>query len=270
MFRALKLRWKILLALIGISAIPLVLSAFIVFHLTEQQLQQDMTARVKAVANYVESTTASSQRELGNTVRLLAHDSDLVDTVDFARKTGDSVGLQEVINDENRHFRFDLVEVYSDDGRMLFRTSFGKKVPSQTGRDYPVIRSSFKGEAAHDLGLFDGQLAIVAAAPVFNAQGRIGHLVGVNFLDAGYARRLKKLSGAEVAFFTGKGVYVATRSELLGIDPASLRPAAAEGRAAGSKQLLRETQLDGTPFAVVTSSLGGRATEWFWPSARLS
>ena len=259
MFRALKLRWKILLSLIGLSAIPLVLTVLIVFRLSAHQLHQDMDARVEALANYVATSTSSTEREIGNTVRLLAHDSDILDTVEYALRSGDTAGLRAVIKEAHKHYRFDLVEVYADDGRLIYRTSFGQKIPARTGRDYPVIKASFHGQAAYDIGIFDGQLAMVAAAPVFNAKGRIGHLVGVNFLDAGYARRLKEISGAEVAFFTGKGIYAATRKGMLGLDPQLFvaAPAAGGGSRRGEGgRLVRDVQLGGTPYAVVTRSLG--------------
>ena len=78
MFRSLKLRSKILLALLLLCLAPLCVTLLVVSKTYEAQQQTDIFLRVNAIANFVERSTSYAQRERGGYVGLMAADVGIV------------------------------------------------------------------------------------------------------------------------------------------------------------------------------------------------
>ncbi|HEY7745429.1 MAG TPA: hypothetical protein VIA07_03750, partial [Desulfuromonadales bacterium] len=105
------LRWKILLAQIALSVIPLCITLYILTGLTVRQFEKSMQDRFTQMANFTERNTFYSQRELLNYVKLTSRNNDLVNAVYYASLTGDSSQLKDVIDKSHEIYNFDLVEV---------------------------------------------------------------------------------------------------------------------------------------------------------------
>jgi methyl-accepting chemotaxis protein len=260
MVGSLKLRGKILLSLIGLSVIPLAAVVLVFLQLTGRQLEREMEERAAGVADFVEISTTLSQREYGNYIQLMARNAEVVNSVYYASLSGETGGLQGIADEAQKRYGFDLIEILAADGTLVFRSVTLEGLPQVTGREHPVIQDSLEGEASYALGTFDGQLGVVTASPVLTGNEVIGHLVGVTFLDASFAMKLKALSHSEVAFFDEQGIYAATREELKSLDLNLLHSTAAEleelSRGVVSSRQIRRTTLDGEPFALIANSLG--------------
>ncbi len=240
----LSLRWKILVALLGLAVIPLAGTLFFVSRLSEGQIEKDMKKRVVQVSGFVEQSTTYSQREKANYLQLLAGNADVVNAIYYATLTGDSAQLRDALGDTHKLFNFDVVEVLDKTGRRLLRNAQDPGLKATSGKDHPVIEASLEGDAFYDIAHFDGKLGIVAATPVKLRSDIVGHLVGVTFLDEHMAGQIKALSRADIAFYDKSGIFASTHEGLAKLD--------LSGVVSGQ---LREARFGETPFALFTNSL---------------
>jgi methyl-accepting chemotaxis protein len=241
------LRWKILLAQIALSVIPLCVTLYILTGLTVKQFEKNMQDRFTQMANFTERNTTYSQQELLNYVKLTSRNNDLVNAVYYASLTGDSSQLKDVIDKSHDIFNFDMVEVLNKDGEVILRFLYeDEQLPASTGKEHPLLEASLKGESLGEISRFDGQFSVVAAAPVFLQQELIGSLVGVNFINDRYASQISSLSGTQVAFFDESGIVAVSHPELKNLVPAEI--------AGGDK---KEISLDGKPYTLSINNLGG-------------
>ncbi len=218
-----KLRAKILLALVSVSVIPLIFSLWMVGGMVISELEAQMQLRAQDSANFIEHTTTSVSTETLMLVRRLAGESKMVNAVYSDGVSGGNAQLTSVLAGlEN--LPFDQIQVLDGNGQQLYRDFLNgnEELPSTSGVEHPVIEASMEGEAYAENGLFDGRMAITAAAPIRMYGKPIGHLVGVTYFDINLATRLKALSRMEIAFFDEKGIFASTSPELVKLDLATI------------------------------------------------
>lgn len=245
MFISLKLRWKILLALVALSILPLIGVLYILSGLTVKELERSMSARFRQAAGSVERGTLNFREEVGNYIRLMSGDADMIDAVDHASRTGDTLGLEGAIRKNQKIFNFDLFEVLDEEGNVFLRMPEEETSAGSGDREHPVIAAALQGSAVSEIASYGGRLAVVAASPVELRQERIGYIVGVSFLNDAFAARVKSLSGGEVAFFDESGIIAVSHEELGGLSPLEYRKAGVQ------------IPLDGKPHALSVLNLGG-------------
>lgn len=256
----LSLRSKVLFALVALSVLPLCVALYVMAGLNEKQLVLDTELRVTAVSNFIERSITLAQRERGNYINLLAGRSDLVEAL-TAENNGSRDSLINYFTNQQKALNLDLVEVLDATGRILFRHLKEGDWPATSGPNHSVIEASLDGDASYEIAPFDGHLGIVAATPVKKGGHIIGHLVGVSYLNENYAKRIRALGAAEIAFYDQTGIYASTNKDLGKLDLAIFEATAAEKAelAAGKvkSRQIRQTLLDGTPHAVASFSLRG-------------
>ncbi|MBE0598532.1 MAG: HAMP domain-containing protein [Desulfuromonadales bacterium] len=249
MLSFLNLRWKILLALIGLSILPLIASLLIVYRLSERQLEADLDLRLTSVATLVERSTTSAQREKANYIQLLAANKEIGSALRYAALLGPTRQLAEQFAQAHRLFNFDLVVVLDPEGEPIMHLPEDTPRPRTSGAEHPAIQASLVGVPFEMLELFDEHLSIVATSPVLFEGELVGHLVGVTFIDRHFLTEtfgghLEALSGAELAFFNRQGVISATGDGLANLS----MTAVLDGR-------LRQTTIAGTPYALFQKRL---------------
>ena len=246
MFKALKLRWKILFGLIGMSVLALAVTLYIVSGINQRQLEGAMQQRVEEVSNFAEKSIDFKQQEVANYVKLLARNTDLVNAVYYTTLTGENTQIDKVIKGIQEVFHLDMVQVRNKEGKVLLRSvNAAADIPQTTDADHPLLQAGLSGKEAQGVAMFDGQLSIVSAAPVRLQQDIIGLLVGVDFLNDQFAEEIRDLSGAEIAFYEPGGVVAASNPALRKLP---LKEILQTGRGA--------TTIAGTPYALFTASLG--------------
>jgi methyl-accepting chemotaxis protein len=224
MFGSLTLRWKMLLALFGLSLIPLTGALILVERISERQFNDDLRQRAIEIGNFVEQALALTQRENNSYLELLTRNNDFTNALHHATQTGDGVPMQGAVQGVQQVFNFSLIQVLDPQGNLLLRSlGTNHDIPQQTGAEHPFIQASIGGESQSGLEVFDGRLALLSVAPVYVQQELIGHLIGANFIDDFFAFRIKAVSGAEVAFYQGSKVVAASRPELKELPVAELR-----------------------------------------------
>jgi methyl-accepting chemotaxis protein len=223
MVKRFTLRWKILLALAGISIVPLAAALFFVSGMTEKLIRQDMLRLAEKTGNFVERSTTASQQEIANYTGLLSSGGDLVNAVYYASLTGEVDQLRELANQARESYKLDIFEILKADGGMLLHAGKeGENAEEVLSLENPVIRGSMAGETSSALITARGRVAVVVASPV-KLQGQItGHLIGTSFLDDDFASRVKELSGAEIAFYDATGVVSSSSPQLKEVKPADI------------------------------------------------
>ncbi len=244
MFNNLKLRWKLLAALIGLSVIPLASSLLFVSSMAEKQLERDQRERMDMVTVLMERSAHFAQREKANYVRLLADNGRIAAIIEAAKSSGTTTPLDRELSNIGDFFNFHQLEVLDEKGDLIWRR---EDTGESNLRENPVVQASLEGRASDRLTLFEGRLAIVAAAPIPYQGQVIAHLLGItyvdeNFLYQTYGGDLASLQ-MELAFYGPRGVLAATR-DIEGLD----LPAVLAGE-------LRVVNLEESPYTVFSRPL---------------
>jgi len=219
-----KLRSKILFALVTVGIIPLVLSFWIVGGVATSEQQKQVELRARDAANFISVATSKTSTENLTLVQALASNPFMVNGIYSATLSGDNAQLVSLLDGMN-YLPFDQVQVLDKEGKRLYRlfANGDKETPATSGVEHPVIEACMEdGEAYAENGLFDGRMAVTSAAPVSMYGDPIGYLVGVTYFDISLANRLKALSRMEIAFFDESGVFASTSPELGKLDLAAV------------------------------------------------
>ncbi len=214
-----KLRSKILLALISVGVIPLVIGLWVVGGMVASELEVQVQVRARDSANVIEQTTSKASADDLKLVALLSGNPFLVNAVYSAGLNSDVSQLTSFLYTLD-NLSFDQLQVLDKGGKQLLRVFMNdnQEVPSTSGIEHPAIKASLDGEAYAESGLFDGHMAITSAAPISMYGEPIGHLVAVTYFDKKLATSLKALSHMEIAFFNQDGIIAATAPELNTVD----------------------------------------------------
>jgi len=243
-----KLRSKILLALVSVSVVPLVISLLMVGGMVSDELEVQMQGRSQDSINFIEQTTTRTSAENQMLVQMLASNPFMVNAVYSAALNGNDDQLVSVF-DSLEGLPFDQVQVLDKDGQRLYRSFANgyEEIPATSGVEQPVIEASLEGESYAESGMFDGRMAVTAAAPISMYGDPIGYLVGVTYFDKTLAARLKALSRMEIAFFDETGVFASTSPELSKLDLNAILQASSY-----------EAEINGVHHQVFYNSIGGK------------
>ncbi len=214
-----KLRSKILLALVSVSVIPMVITLWVVGGMIASELEMQIQVRGQDAANFIEQTTTKISSDDLARVQMMSSNPFLVNAVYSAGLSGDTAQLVSFI-DGLGELPFDQIQILDKEGKRLYRQMLGgnQDLPASSGVEHPVIEASLDNEAYAESGFFDGRMAIASAAPISMYGDPIGHLVAVTYFDEHVAARLKALTRMEIAFFDENGVFASTSPELAAVD----------------------------------------------------
>jgi len=215
-----KLRGKTLLVMLLVAVVPLLFSMIFLSNFTKDQIRTSMTQFAEKSSNFVARSTASSQQELSNYLRLLSNSSDIVNALYYASLTGDIDQLREPIEADREQYGMDILEVLGADGASLFRVqNAGLALPEQPEAEHPLlVAAREKGETKAGLATYLGKLTILVVSPVRLQDNIVGFLAGAYLLDDEFALYVKEMAGVEVAFLGDQGVVGASHPDLQGID----------------------------------------------------
>ncbi|OHB26366.1 MAG: hypothetical protein A2X84_07275 [Desulfuromonadaceae bacterium GWC2_58_13] len=249
MVTSLSLRWKILLALIGLSVVPLAIALLILSASVEGQLDRNMQLRAAELAGFVRKTIEYSEKEAFNYIRLTSQAPDLVNSIYFASSPEEMLDIGAIIEKTQKVFHFDVIQVLNAEGGLL-RSSIDKEHKGVIIGDFkghPLLLAAMADEEAMGLESVAGRAALVTVAPIQFHNKSIGYLVGTLFLDEAYAQKIKAITGSEIAFFSRDGIISASAPELQ-----ALKVADFSGRDSWN------ADLGNTPFRIYRFSLNGQ------------
>lgn len=246
MIKTLTLRWKILFSLVGLSFISICGILFFFSGLNEKELEKSLSQRVDQVANFVNRSLEIKEAEVANYINLMSANVDLVNAVYYFELTNDGAQVETVVATAQAVFDLDLVQIFDQSGSVVVRNlTQGRDIPQTSGIEHDLIDSAIRSEANSDITMIDGRLSIVSAAPINLSGTQIGVIVGVEFLDDDFARTIRDLGKAEVAFFDSESVIAVSNEEL--------RTLSTERLLAGKSQ---DVTLQATPYRLAVNELG--------------
>ncbi len=202
-----KLRSKILLALVSVGVLPLVISLWVVGGIVSSELEGQTQVRAQDSANFIEQTTTNTSAENLTLVKMLASNPFMVNAVYSAGLSGDNAQLISLLEDME-DLPFDQIQVLNREGERLYRSfrNDNEEIPATSGVDHPVIEASLDGELYAESGLFDGRMAITSASPISMYGEPIGHLVGVTYFDHASGDALESHSAGWRSLFSMRTV----------------------------------------------------------------
>lgn len=246
MFKNMKLRWKILLCLLGLSLIPLLLTLVLMSRFTSNMVNRDMQLMADKNSRFVEQSSEAVKQELVNYVSLITSGADMVNATYYAALTGDIDQLDALLGGMADQYRFDLIKVIDKEGRLILRKlRTDQELADTSGSEHPLFQQSLAGESAARIDAVDGQTAIVVVAPVALQDQPVGHLLVATFIDDEFSEAIGMLSGTDVAFVKGDKIIATTHAEIREVDLAALRQT-------GTQQLTMEA----IPYTLFYNKLG--------------
>ena len=223
MIKTMTLRWKILLSLVGLSFVSICGILFFFSGLNEKELEKSLSQRVAQVSNFVDQSLDIKEAEVTNYINLMSANVDLVNAVYYFELTKDSAHVESVVSSAQAIFDLDLVQIFDQSGEVVVRNlTQGLDVPQTSGIEHALLEGAVRGEANSDITMIDGRLSIVSAAPINLSGTQIGVIVGVEFLDDGFARTIRDLGNAEVVFFDNESIIAVSHEELKSLSPDTL------------------------------------------------
>jgi methyl-accepting chemotaxis protein len=238
-----KLRGKTLLVMLLIAVIPLLISMIILADFSKGQIEESMRQSAEKSQNFVELSTATSQKELANYLQLLSTSSDLVNALYYASLTQETEQLTSLTQDVQKIYDMDILEVLSTDGTLVTRVQTENlDLPEGADASHDLITAAMaNGKMQSALTSYHGRLTILGVAPVRLQDNIVGYLLGAYLLDDRFAQRIKTLGGVEVAFIGEQGVVGASHTDFARAD--------LSGQA-------EEILLGGRPYLPIVNQLG--------------
>ena len=201
----LKLRGKILLVMLLLAVVPLILSLFYLSGFTKDQIRSSMVEYASKASNFVERSSAATQRELTNYIRLFSSTSDLVNAVYYASLTEDVEQVRGALAQIREQYLIDILEVRDPTGAPMIRT-FGEGVgleESETTDLHPLLAQAVEtGETQAGMTNYLGKLSVLVVTPIKLQEQVVGYLMGASLLDDEFAQQIAELSGVELAFIS--------------------------------------------------------------------
>jgi len=217
MFSKLDLRWKTLIVMLLVAVLPLIVSMMILSSVAQSQLRSSLIQVAEKSKNFVDLSAAGTQREMSNSVNLLGTTADLINAVYFTTLTQDPAQLVEYLEGARDQYKFSALEVLDPQGNSLARAQAkdsGLSEPKLGETVDPAVANLLQATTKAGMLPYYGQMGNLAASPVQFQGQTIGYLLGAILLDDDYARKLRDLSGVEVAFLGPKGVVGASHPDL--------------------------------------------------------
>ena len=217
MFSSLKLRWKILLSLIGLSVVPLAVALLLLSGFSDRQLTSTMHERMDELASFVKQRLDHDLEIAGTYIELASQNTELINSIYFSESKDEMLELGTIVEDTRAAFGFSQVQVLNPDGVQLRRllASEYEGLASRSGVDHKLIRQALQtGERVSGLDEFDGLPALVTISPVTFHKKAIGYLLGVVNLDEAFITRLGASQSARIAFYDETGRIYSTHPEM--------------------------------------------------------
>ncbi|WP_305044031.1 methyl-accepting chemotaxis protein [Geoalkalibacter sp.] len=207
MIKTLKLQTKILLALIGLSVIPLALALMIVSSSTEKLIERNLQTKLDETARFIQESMEDTRRETRNYTHMLSRDVDLINSVLYAPSADEIFELGSALEDAINIFQLDLVQVVGLDGKVLRRLSKETyaHLPASSTAEVPLFQEALEQGEASGVETFENHQVIAAVLPILYHRKPLAYLMGVVFLGQSHAQHVSTLSGAEVSFYNQDG-----------------------------------------------------------------
>ncbi len=246
MLRSLSLRWKILIALLSLSLIPLLLVSLLFTRMTDSRFNDELLEKADRTGSFVLQTSRAMQRELSAFLKPLQESGELINAIYFSQLTSDTSRLEPLLQKIALHYDLDRVELLNQNGLLytLTRDTKTLETESLTEEEKERLPVDLAAAADNSMQLIRGDLTLAASIPI-KLQGKvIARLRGFRLFSDRTALRLRGLIGTELAFHNGINVVATSNPDLAKLDLRSILA-----------HRLKQTTLNETPYALFAYSL---------------
>ncbi len=246
MLRSLSLRWKILLALLGLSVLPLLLVSLLFSQMTDTRFNIELQEKSQRTGHLIQQTTASLQRELVSDLQILQESGELINAVYFNQLTADSARLKPLLQKILLSYDLDRVELQAQNGILYSITQLTENLEQEilTEGEKEQLESELGSAASGRLQLIRGELTLAASIPI-QLQGQyIARLNGFRIFTDQKALTLQEMVGTELAFHNNNKIVASSNPALAELDLRAI-----------IKSKLSRTTLHDTPYALFPFSL---------------
>lgn len=246
MLRSLSLRWKILIALLGLSVLPLLLVSLLFTQMTDTRFNNELLAKSERLGNFVLQTTDSMQSELSSDIKPLQESGDLINAIYFNQLTGDPTRLKPLLSKMAINYGLDRIELRNQNGTLYTMLLGGGDLDEEalTEEEKELLAAELEGEPDNRMQLISGELTLSAGIPV-RLQGQvIARLNGFRIFTDETALELRELIGTEVAFHNKNNIIAASYPEFEKLDLSEIL-----------NHNLKQIKISDTPYTLFPFSL---------------
>lgn len=246
MLRSLSLRWKILLALLCLSVLPLLLVSLLFTQMTNNRFNNELLEKSDRTGNFLLQVSGSMRKELSSLMKPLQENGDLINAVYFNQLTGDSTRLKLVLQKIVSNYDLDRIELLSPSGTLYTMTNRVEDLVTEalTEEEKEQLATDLSAVEDNSMQLIRGELTLSAGIPL-QLQGQIlARLNGFRIFTDQTAMGLRELVGTELAFHNNNRVVATSNQDLARLDLQEIL-----------KHKLDRTKINDTPYALFPFSL---------------
>jgi methyl-accepting chemotaxis protein len=254
MFRTLSLRWKILIALLGLSLLPLILVSMLFTQMTDSRFQRELNEKAERTGNFVRASNQAMQMEMGAELNRLEENSELINAIYFNQLTGDTNRLTQLLIKILHSYAVDRIELRNKNGILytLIRgqTTLDKEILTESESE--KLPAELEAKEENHTQLIRGNLTLAASIPIRLQGEAIARLYGFRIFNNAIANKLKGLTGTELAFHNSNRILASSLPALMQLDLADIL----SGK-------LKQIEIDSAPFSIFASDLPNKQGGFF-------
>ncbi len=216
MLRSLSLRWKILVALFGLSLLPLLLVSLLFTHMTDKRFQDELLEKADRTGRFVQQSSIAMQQELATLLSPLEENGELINAIYFSQLTNETTRLAPLLKKIVQTYDLDRLELLNQNGILFSLTAARPELEEErlTEEELERIGAQLSLKTDSRTQLIRGELTMAASVPI-NLQGQaIARLSGFRIVTDQTARVLHELVGSELAFHNGLKIIASSNPQL--------------------------------------------------------
>ena len=218
MLRSLSLRWKILLALLAMSLLPLLLVSLLFTQMADRQFHKELLEKADRTSSFLRQATGVMQREIETLLKPLSGNDELINAIHISQLTGDSTGLTILLKKIEDSYSLERIEVQNQNGTLFILTRNSKNIEEETLTEEEKSTAELGAAVDNRLQLIRGTLTLAASIPV-EFQGQvIARLSGFRPINDFTALNLGGQITTELAFHNGNKILASSHPALYSLN----------------------------------------------------
>ncbi len=220
MLSSLSLRWKILLALLSLSVLPLLLVSLLFTQMTASRFDKELLQKSDRTGNFVLQASSSMRHELSSDLKPLQESSDLINAVYFNQLTGDATRLKPLMQKIVLNYDLDRLELKSQNGILytMVKDSAILEEETLTEEEKEHFLENLETDIGSSMQLIRGNLTLAAGIPIALQGQIIARLNGFRLFTDQTAIELKEMIGSELLFHNNNNVVATSNQNLAQLD----------------------------------------------------
>lgn len=199
-----KIKHKLIFTLSLLIIIPIVVIQYFASGIIQSRMEASQTKKIEYVKNSVSNQINEYKTKSLNYISFLRGDRSIVDAAFVAALTLDPARLASELKKHTESLDINSLEVIDPSGKVIARGHDIKRFGDNKS-DKKIIKDALAGKIITDIEDENGLYSINAAGPIIRDDKPVAVVMSGIYLDNNFAKKLKDISGAEIAVdFKGK------------------------------------------------------------------